>query len=542
MVSHAAIRGVGGAIIAIVILWFLHHAYISKTEMIPHTSNTALTQIPADVFQLPSTEPNFEQALHPPVGVDFTSIAAATSSYFQTAKPNFEALSAVFRTFAPPQGLAIVSILANFGESEYFGNFKKSLERVDFLPNLFLICGYPKDVEFAKAQGIAHYDCSSCFSDIENFPEVYRCDALKSIAGLAAAQAGLTIFISDMDVFFSTSDLTSAFCEHRAMEFLLDSPALTADITANSIKQRNLNAGVWKSKPTALSVKVLATWMQKLTDRPQEFGQGLLVETVRELAEEQVAGKFDCSPDDSHPEKVGFFDPQQLCFQFPFLLGVAARPKLVHFSGGFERPFNMRQSGTWLFPTVKPAKVMCVSFGTYHNLEEVMQQLGAAFVIAKSMSASLVTPFVSCKLHPYWEMMQHSFSDSDCPATLFASSDSILENFAMIPSTEANCPTDFQAFSVLSESGVLTPSKFADGDSEGRFGLFTSAQGAKLYLESLSEETIEAVTKALRPSRPYTGFDWGLWIRSGWQMPGNPPEFDYRERNCKWRPEGWGCD
>ena len=110
-----------------------------------------------------------------------------------------------------------------------------------------------------------------------------------------------------------------------------------------------------------------------------------------------------------------------------------------------------------------------------------MQQLGAAFVIAKSMSASLVTPFVSCKLHPYWEMMQHSFSDSDCPATLFASSDSILENFAMIPSTEANCPTDFQAFSVLSESGVLTPSKFADGDSEGRFGLITSAQGAKLY-------------------------------------------------------------
>ena len=56
MVSHAAIRGVGGAIIAIVILWFLHHVYISKIEMIPHTSNTALTQIPADVFQLPSTE------------------------------------------------------------------------------------------------------------------------------------------------------------------------------------------------------------------------------------------------------------------------------------------------------------------------------------------------------------------------------------------------------------------------------------------------------------------------------------------------------
>jgi len=473
---------------------------------------------------------------------NFELIAAATSSYFQTAKPNFEALSAVFRTFAPPHGNAIVSILANFGGSEYFVNFKISLERVGLYSNLFLICGYPQDVEFAKAQGIAHYDCSSCFSEIENFPEVYRCDALKSIAGLAAAQAGLTIFISDMDVFFATSDLTTAFCEHRAMEFLLDSPALTAAETANSLKGRNLNAGVWKSKPTTLSVRVLATWMQKLTDNPQAFGQGLLVETVQGLAEDQVAGNFDCSPDDSRAEKVGFFDPQQLCFQFPFLLGASAQPKLVHFSGGLERPFNMRQSGTWLAPTDKPAKVMCVSFGTYNNLEEVMQQLGAAFVIAKSMSASLVTPFVSCKLHPYWEALQHSFVDSDCPATLFVSSDSILENFAMIPSTEASCPTDFQAFSILPESGVFTPSKFADGDLEGRLGLFTSAQGAKLYLESLSEEAIEAVTKALRPSRPYTGFNWGSWIQSGWPMPGDQPEFDYRERNCKWRSEGWGCD
>jgi len=481
---------------------------------------------------------------------NFESIAAQASPYFQKAKPNFVALTKALRAFAPPGEFAVVSIASNvngYGR-DFHDNFKISLQRAQLLPNLFLICGYPEDVEFAIAEGIAYYDCSSCFSEIENFPEVYRCDALKAITGIAAAQAGITIFISDTDVVFRTPDIKNSFCEHRVMEFLLDSPALTEEITANSVKARTLNAGVWKSKPSALSVAVLAKWMQRLTDDPQAFGQGVLVNVVQELASSRVVESFGCSADDSlGGDRVGFFDPKEFCFQMPYQLGVAARPKLVHFSGGLERPYNMRATGNWFLPTDKPPKHVCVFFGAYDNSEEVMTQLAAAFVFAKSVSAALVIPNVACKLHPYWSTMQQSlaFKDNDCPATLFVSSDAITEQqFAIVPSTEATCHTDFGAFYTLAGNGVLTQNNQTEGSdlSNDHLGLFTTTSGAKLYVESASEEVKEALIKALRPSRPYTGFDWENWLQAGWPMPGGPARFDYREKNCRWRPEGWACD